>query len=278
MDSRMDFQFRNSFPPSFPQQPPMVQQRGPFMQNGPRQPGPQQPFSRRSNQMNPFMGQRQMPPMNMPQQPFNGQMQPQMNGKGEKKGGLLSKLLRKSDQKQTAAPAPSMFSLPGNNNRSAASAVQGAAASSSGGILQSIMNPGNLTTMLNNTQRVLQAADSFAPLVQQYGPLVKNIPAMWKLYRGLKDTDTTADATESPVTAVANQHTGNAESGDFLPDIRMQREEISIAADKTNKDRSTISPTAHIKPRIKAAKERRIGPAQVRRPGESLPKLFIPKE
>ena len=56
-----------------------------------------------------------------------------------------------------------------------------------GGLLKSLTNPGTINSFLTNTQKVLNTAQQVGPLVNQYGPIVKNIPMMWKLYRGLKD-------------------------------------------------------------------------------------------
>ena len=47
--------------------------------------------------------------------------------------------------------------------------------------------------MLNNTQRVLQAAEQFTPMIQQYGPIVKNLPSIWKLMRAFSSSDTSSD-------------------------------------------------------------------------------------
>ena len=33
----------------------------------------------------------------------------------------------------------------------------------------------------------MNTAQQVGPMINQYGPLVKNIPVMWKLYRGLKN-------------------------------------------------------------------------------------------
>ena len=63
---------------------------------------------------------------------------------------------------------------------------------SSGGILETLKNPEGLNTMLNNTQRVLQAAEQFTPMIQQYGPIVKNIPSIWKLMRAVSSSDDTS--------------------------------------------------------------------------------------
>ncbi|KAB7708748.1 hypothetical protein F9802_00940 [Bacillus aerolatus] len=51
---------------------------------------------------------------------------------------------------------------------------------------QKLTNPMNLQQMLANTQQILNTVQQMGPIVEQYGPLVKNLPSMWKLYRGLK--------------------------------------------------------------------------------------------
>ncbi len=123
------------------------------------------------------MPQQSFHPYNQMARPMNGMMrsssmQPQQRG-----GGLLSKLL-------------------GGFNRSGASqGVQPfgglgagqAAARGGGGLLKSLTEPNTINQFLTNTQKVLSTANQVGPLVQQYGPVVKNLPMMWKLYRGLKD-------------------------------------------------------------------------------------------
>lgn len=54
--------------------------------------------------------------------------------------------------------------------------------------LKSLANPENLSSILGNVQKTLKMAESVVPMVQQYGPLVKNLPAMWKLYSELKNS------------------------------------------------------------------------------------------
>lgn len=44
--------------------------------------------------------------------------------------------------------------------------------------------------MLTNVQKVLGVAQQVTPMVQQYGPLIRNLPAMFKIYRELKNADT----------------------------------------------------------------------------------------
>lgn len=71
-------------------------------------------------------------------------------------------------------------------------AVTGAA-QRSGDFLQALSNPASIGNFLSNTQKVLNTASQIGPLVQQYGPLVRNLPAMWKIYKGLKDAGSSGD-------------------------------------------------------------------------------------
>lgn len=248
-------------------------QMRPPMQRGPRQqqqpPQNQNMFAPNQMQMPHPMNQapmQQQAPQNMPfaQQPYMEQP--------KEKGGILSKLFRKSG-KNNAAPQANMrggspFAMPTSSARSAVAATSAASAASSGGILQSILNPGNLTSMLNNTQRVLQAAESFTPLVQQYGPLVKNIPAMWNLFKGLNAEDDTTDD-KQPETKTPEQTNIHVNSHHQATTI--QAEEPSEIKKITVHNHSSLKP--HIQPK----KQSPAPTSRTRqyREGESKPKLFM---
>lgn len=155
---------------------PMQGHMGPYMM-GPGHYGGQQQM------MNPFGGNVRM----MGSQPnFNGgrPMMGQTMGRGQGRrngGGLLSKILggkKKGNQ----------FSGP-RGMQTANGAVQNGSRGV-GSILQTLSNPDSLTGFINNTQQVLKTAQSIGPMIQQYGPIVKNLPMMWKLYKGFKDLPT----------------------------------------------------------------------------------------
>lgn len=48
---------------------------------------------------------------------------------------------------------------------------------------------GGFANTLNNVQQVLKMAQSAAPVVQQYGPMVKNLPMMFKMLKALNSDD-----------------------------------------------------------------------------------------
>jgi YqfQ-like protein len=131
--------------------------------------------------MNGFMGQQGRPPMNM-----------QGMGGGPRKGrggGLLAKILKKGDRNNGQGQGSILQQFSRGDSAGAASGFErGPAAGAAGAsTIGSLLNPGNITSFLSNTQQVLNAAQQFGPMISQYGPMVKNIPALWKLYRGIKD-------------------------------------------------------------------------------------------
>jgi hypothetical protein len=140
--------------------------------------------------MNPYGSNR---PMMGLQQPMNGgrhmmgQLQGRGRGQGRRNGGgLLSKILGgKKQGNQLAGHGGARAALNGSGGV--------------GSILQTLSNPESLTGFLNNTQQVLRTAQSIGPMIQQYGPIVKNLPMMWKLYKGFKDLPT-EEKTEEIVT------------------------------------------------------------------------------
>ncbi|WP_230130525.1 YqfQ family protein [Bacillus sp. CECT 9360] len=103
------------------------------------------------------------------------QHQPAAGGGTQQKGvgGLISKILGKS--KQQSPPPSSYFSRPSAP-------------------VEPIKSTASLTSVLANTQKVLSAAEQIGPMVHQYGPIIKNLPAMWKMYRSMKDTENTEEA------------------------------------------------------------------------------------
>jgi hypothetical protein len=132
-------------------------------------------------------------------------------------GGLISKLLNRSNQQ---SPSPASFFRP-----PAAQAAAGA------GIIEGLKSPGSITTMLSNTQKILTAAEQLGPMVQQYGPLFKNLPAMWKMYRSLKDSgDSKASEDETPETA--EEESAESEVGTNKSATR-KKKRLTIQNDQT---------------------------------------------
>ncbi len=132
------------------------------------------------NQFFPRPGQTTRPPFQMMggqqfRQPFPMSGQHQTANPGG--GNILSKLLQGFRSQGNVGSPPNISNAIGGFQR----------ASESGSVLKGLTDPGKLQSILSNTQQVLKTAQQVGPLIQQYGPLVKNLPSMWKLYKGLKD-------------------------------------------------------------------------------------------
>lgn len=104
-------------------------------------------------------------------------------------GGLLAKLLGKSGRQSGGSNPFSAFPA-----RAAGRAATGP--SGSGGLLKTLTDPNALNGLLTNTQKVLNTAGQIGPVIQQYGPLVRNLPSLWRLYKGFKDLP--SESEESP--------------------------------------------------------------------------------
>lgn len=125
-----------------------------------------------------------------------------------------------------------------------------------GGLLKSLTNPGAVNGFLTNTQQFLKAAQSVGPMVQQYGPLVRNLPAMWKIYRGFKNAD------------VSNEDAKNEESDSTTKKTNSQNTKKQKPIEKKNKkavahEESSSLIESSSKSTVKSQK------------GASVPKLYI---
>ncbi|MFL6556012.1 MAG: VrrA/YqfQ family protein [Bacillus sp. (in: firmicutes)] len=219
------------------------------MQPRPRMPmqggmGPM-PFGRTNQMMNPgsnpFGGRNPMmgPTSNHFSGGFNpmmGQMMGRPNQMNRGGGGLLSKLLGKGNQ------AGGFMGMQ----------TAGKAASGGGGLLQSLSNPGGLTSILNNTQQVLKTAQSIGPMVQQYGPMIKNLPAMWKIYKGFKNANKNTD--ETPDENSQSAEVTSTESSDHKESVKRtskkkvesKNNEHTAAAKKTSPQKGSSLPKMYI--------------------------------
>lgn len=182
--------------------------------------------------------------------PFMGQMNP-MQRQPSRGGGLLARLFGRSG----SGPA-----------QAAAGRVAGAAGEAgTGSVLKTLGNPEALNTFLANTQNVLNTAQQFGPLIEQYGPLFRNLPAMWKLYRGLKNTgdDKAEPSNEAPEKEKHDaKHEKEEPSNKEVESRRKNRQSASTGKMEGNLDGDLDG---------KSDGSRKSG--RVR--GESKPKLFI---
>lgn len=158
-----------------------------------------------------------MPPrQQMPfQRGMGGRMMPQgpANFRGGPRSPGLGKIAGNAGARNGGSGGGILSKLLGGGNKGAANAAGAASAGArsagaGGGLLKTITNPASINGFLANSQKFLNTASQLGPMINQYGPMVRNIPAMWKLYRGLKNTGTADENnTATETTMPANEKT-----------------------------------------------------------------------
>lgn len=106
-------------------------------------------------------------------------------------GGLLSRLLGGGGGSTQSLPMP-----PGSFQGMQAGGFGGA--ERAGGMLTNLLQGSSqggmdMMGMVQNVQKVMQAADTIKPMVQQYGPMVKQLPEMIALFKEYKNSSNTED-------------------------------------------------------------------------------------
>ncbi|MET3699263.1 YqfQ-like protein [Bacillus oleivorans] len=142
-------------------------------------------------------------------------------------GGLLSRIKNQPGQGNPGGSGGLLSKLfkGGARGANTASGFEGAARSN--GLLQAASQPSGIMNILNQTQSVIQAASQIQPVIEQYGPLVRNLPAMWKLYRSLKDDN--EDSNEKDTT-----HNGKAKAQSAEQSKEKQKKQKSTSAKKAS--------------------------------------------
>ena len=79
-----------------------------------------------------------------------------------------------------------------------AAEVAGAAAGAGAAGVSSLLAPGRIEQFLQSTGQFMKTAQTYAPYVQQAVPMFKNIPALFRLYRGFQNSP---NANERPTSS-----------------------------------------------------------------------------
>lgn len=209
------------------------------MRNQPRPQAPQRP-GRALMPRHPGMGmqppQAQQRGLQQMFQPM-GAAQQQAGARGGGIQGLLSKF------------------LPGSAASGGTGAGLGGTGSGLGGI-QGLANPSTISNMLGNVQKALGVAQQVTLMIQQYGPLVRNLPGMVKMFRQLNSDDTEAKDGEQQKDEPEHKTETSGE----------KKEEIKVSSKKPEKSKPE---------EIRKKQSRSAPPSAKRKTGGSKPKLYI---
>lgn len=141
---------------------------------------------------------------------------------------------------QTFQAAPWMSNMP--NIQQPYMMAQAAPKTGLAGLLQKFIPAGgNLTQTLDQLQNVLKMTQSFAPTLQQYGPLLKNLPSMLALMKEFNESDESADQSTDETT---NKDSESSDLADILAvedDNQQQDHEVKIESDDQIKETTNHS-------------------------------------
>ena len=84
---------------------------------------------------------------------------------------------------------------------------------------------GGISGTLDNIQQILKMSQSVTPLIQQYAPMVKNLPAMLTLLKAFQESDELDDETTT------QSHSGINESTEELED-EIKQEKVVVNESK----------------------------------------------
>ncbi|MCK0471546.1 YqfQ family protein [Halalkalibacter sp. APA_J-10(15)] len=97
----------------------------------------------------------------------------------------------------------------------------------------------NLTTMLTNAQRIVGLTQQVMPMVQQYGPLIRNMPMIWKIMRSSDSSDD--GETVSGNEGVEDHNTSTADSEGTTPVTVKEEVEVTSKPSKQSNKKTTIN-------------------------------------
>ena len=131
--------------------------------------------------------------------------------------GMASRFFS-GNQPSNTAPSPGFFGMPPNapgpqaNNPFGGFSQSPSSNASFGGFSQGTQT-GKGMSYLQTADKFLNTAQQITPLVRQYAPMLQNVPALWKLYRGFQSVPNATGGTAAAAAASATASTaGNATS------------------------------------------------------------------
>ncbi|MDF2910128.1 MAG: hypothetical protein K0Q56_1009 [Sporolactobacillus laevolacticus] len=124
------------------------------------------------------------------------------------------------------------------------------------GLISSFLSPGtaggsgggmNLFGMLMNAQKAIQTAQTVLPMIQQFGPLIKNAPAIISVLKGMQEDSATEDSENED--KKDEEQNGDTESP-VEPKNQNTSSESHHAAAQTEKKKTTITQKVKKKPAL----------------------------
>lgn len=84
---------------------------------------------------------------------------------------------------------------------------------------------GGFANILDNVQQVLRVVETTAPIIQEYGPMVKNLPAMYRMVKAFKSIDG-LDEEDAHMESAENNNEGTE-----IEDTEIETKDEKLAAE-----------------------------------------------
>jgi hypothetical protein len=72
--------------------------------------------------------------------------------------------------------------------------------------IPSWLTPNSISRFLGQTQQILHTGQQLGGMVQQYGPIIKNLPALWKIYRSVNTSQENKEDKTNQATSKKEGH------------------------------------------------------------------------
>lgn len=153
-----------------------------------------------------------------------------------------------------------------------------ASSGSFGDLIGMFLSPGsrsgtggmNLVGMLSNVQKAIQTAQTVLPMIQQFGPLIRNAPAILSALKSVPDTNSKADPVDSEKAEAASPPAEKKAAEDEKAGEPEEKNKSSEEPEKADTKTARPAPAKNVHPKKSSLKNT---DDLVTRP--SRPKLYI---
>lgn len=103
---------------------------------------------------------------------------------------------------------------------------------------------GGFASILQNVQQVLRVVETTTPIIKEYGPMVKNLPAMYRMMKAFKGIDGLLD--ESEIESKDSSLDDTAYKDNKVENVSVPLENPSKKRTEINEDKGLSTPKLYI--------------------------------
>lgn len=152
----------------------------------------------------------------------------------------------------------------------------GAGSNLGSGVAGAASGGGGFQGVLNNMQQMVRLAQTATPMIQQYGPMVRNIPAMVKMAKALRDSDDveSGDTSDDDVEDSEELESVTNDDDEISEEDKEEELEEFLESEPSEKEKKSLKNKRKKKRRTKQPVKKHSNSSSSKKK-ESVPKLFI---